>query len=335
MMIKLLKNREIRISLILQVLVAVPTCGFSYMMDKKAGWATIGLALLLILIYYLSTCQRYKKIAFLTETVNRLLHEEDIIPVDSYSEGELSILHSEIYKLTVRLREQQWKLENDKVYLADAMADISHQIRTPLTSINLLVQFLADPQLTNERRQELVRELYELLDRIHWLINTLLKISKLDAGTVQFKHESIPMEYLIKKACEPLLVPIELRRQVLQIHAQGDFCGDVAWTGEAIGNIVKNCMEHTPTGGALEIRASENALYTEILIKDNGTGIAKEDIPHIFKRFYKGRDSDQNSFGVGLSLARTIIIGQNGTVKAENCNPNGALFTIRFYKGII
>ena len=139
MMIKLLKNREIRISLILQVLVAVPTCGFSYMMDKKAGWATIGLALLLILIYYLSTCQRYKKIAFLTETVNRLLHEEDIIPVDSYSEGELSILHSEIYKLTVRLREQQWKLENDKVYLADAMADISHQIRTPLTSINLLV----------------------------------------------------------------------------------------------------------------------------------------------------------------------------------------------------
>ena len=129
-----------------------------------------------------------------------------------------------------------------------------------------------------------------------------------------------------------MLVPIELRGQELVINTNGDFVGDLSWTCEAIGNIVKNCMEHTQEGGKIEIEACENALYTEITIKDNGTGIAKEDMPHIFERFYKGKDSDDKSFGVGLALSRMIITSQKGTVKAENCNPHGAKFTIRFYK---
>lgn len=152
-----------------------------------------------------------------------------------------------------------------------------------------------------------------LLSRIEWLITTLLKISKLDAGTVQFKQEKVSMATLINKSCAPLLVPIELRGQELAIKAEGDFIGDVSWTCEAIGNIVKNCMEHTPEGGKIEIETTDNALYTEILIKDNGTGIAKEDIPHIFERFYKGKDSDDKSFGVGLALATASpTCGSNG-----------------------
>ena len=154
-------------------------------------------------------------------------------------------------------------------------------------------------------------------------------------GTVQFKKENVSMATLINKSCAPLLVPIELRGQELAIKAEGDFIGDLSWTCEAIGNIVKNCMEHTPEGGKIEIEASENALYTEIVIKDNGTGIAKEDMPHIFERFYKGKDSDDKSFGVGLALARMIIASQKGTVKAENRKPTGAMFSIRFYKGTV
>ena len=334
-MIKLLKNKEVRRTLLLQILVAAIACIASFAIDERAGMVAVVLSFLLILIYYISTYRRYKRIAALAGDVNKLLHGDNSISLENYSEGELGILHSEIYKMTIRLREQQQKLMNDKVYLADSIADISHQIRTPLTSINLLVQFLSELNLTDERRQELTHELYGLLSRIEWLITTLLKISKLDAGTVQFKQEKVSMETLINKSCAPLLVPIELRGQELVINADGDFNGDVSWTCEAIGNIVKNCMEHTPEGGKIEVETSDNALYTEILIKDNGTGIAKEDMPHIFERFYKGKDSDDKSFGVGLALSRMIITSQKGTVKAENRKPSGAMFSIRFYKGTV
>ena len=143
------------------------------------------------------------------------------------------------------------------------------------------------------------------------------------------------LEELLKKSCVTLLIPMELRGQELRIHADGAFRGDLSWTSEAIGNIVKNCMEHTPEGGRIEIDAAENALYSEIIIKDNGTGISPEDLPHIFERFYKGKDSDGKSFGIGLALSRMIIAGQGGTVKAENRKPVGAMFTIRFYKGTV
>ena len=334
-MIKLLKNKEVRKTLILQIIIATAGCIASFTVSNRAGIIAIILSSFLILIYYISTYKRYRRIASLAGDINKVLHGDNTISLENYSEGELGILHSEIYKMTIRLREQQQKLVSDKIYLADSIADISHQIRTPLTSINLLVQLLSEPNLTDERRHQLTHELYGLLSRIDWLITTLLKISKLDAGTVQFKQELVGMESLIKKSCAPLLVPIELRGQELVINATGDFLCDVAWTSEAIGNIVKNCMEHTPEGGRIEIETNDNALYTEILIKDNGTGISQEDMPHIFERFYKGKDSDDKSFGVGLALSRMIITSQKGTVKAENRKPTGAMFSIRFYKGTV
>ena len=140
------------------------------------------------------------------------------------------------------------------------------------------------------------------------------------------------MKELMDKACSPLLVPIELRGQELNIKAEGTFTGDISWTCEAVGNIVKNCMEHTPEGGKLEITATENPIYSEIIITDSGCGISKDDLPHIFERFYKGDKSNDKSFGIGLALARMIITSQNGTVKAENRKEKGAKFTIRFYK---
>ena len=334
-MIKLLKNKEVRKALLWQLLLSAAACAVCFFFDIRAGLTAAGLSLILMLIYCVSTYRRYQSLAALAGDINQVLHGDSPIDFDNYSEGELSILHSEIYKMTVRLREQQQKLINDKKYLADSLADISHQIRTPLTSINLLVERLSASGLTDECRHQLANELYGLLDRIDWLITTLLKISKLDAGTVQFKQEQVSLEELLKKSCATLLIPIELRGQELIIRAEGDFYGDPAWTSEAVGNIVKNCMEHTPYGGKIEIEAAENALYSEILIKDNGTGISPEDLPHIFERFYKGKDSDGKSFGIGLALSRMIIAGQKGTVKAENRKNAGAMFTLRFYKGTV
>lgn len=333
---KFFRNPEVIKTLLLYGIISVTATAIAFMWEPRFGGFTLALCVLLFVIYLVSTYQRYKRLAELSSDINRILHGEDIsVSLNRYTEGELGILQSEIHKMTNRLREQKQRLQDDKIYLADSLADISHQIRTPLTSLNLLVSLLSEPGISEERRIKLTHDLLGLLSRIDWLITTLLKISKLDAGTVQLNEEKISLSELINRSTEPLLVPIELREQTLTISAEGDFIGDVSWTCEAIGNIVKNCMEHTQDGGNLDIKASENALYSEIVITDNGSGIDKEDLPHVFERFYKGKNSDGKSFGIGLALARMIISEQNGTIKAENRTSKGAMFTIRFYKGTV
>ena len=332
---KLLRNPEIKKSLLWFGLFALAASVGAFVWNVYFGIYALAVCLLFIVVYLMIMRHRYKLISRLSESIDRLLHGDQSISFDDYKEGELGILQSELSKMTIRLREQQQHLQDDKIYLSDSIADISHQIRTPLTSINLIVSFLSEPDITVERRLTLTRELFSLLSRIDWLITTLLKMSKLDAGTVQFKKEDISLESLVQKSASPVLVPIELRGQELSVEAEGNFQGDVAWTIEAIGNIIKNCMEHTPKGGRIAVVAKDTALYSEIVISDNGFGIDKGDLPHIFKRFYKGKDSGDNSFGIGLALARMIVTAQNGILKAENGANGGAVFTMRFYKGTV
>lgn len=332
---KLLKNKEIKSNVLLLTAITLFASAAAFIWNIKFGVFTLLVCMLFVVSYYVIMRSRYKKIAELSQRINRILHGDNTIAFDEYSEGELCILKSELYKMTVCLREQRQQLQDDKVYLADLIADISHQIKTPLTSANLLLTLLSDESISEKRRRELVRELYDLLSRIEWLITALLKMSKLDAGTVQLKAEKISLCDLLNKSVSTLLVPIELRGQKLILNATGDFYGDIQWTSEAISNIVKNCMEHTQSDGKIEITANETPLYSEIVIKDDGCGIEKEDLPHIFERFYKGKNSDDKSFGIGLALARSIITSQNGSVKAENGRINGAVFTVKFYKGIV
>ncbi len=334
-MINLLRNPEIKRTLIAFGVFAIPAIISAYLWHIPFGNFTLILCLILFIIFLISTYKRYKKISLLSSEINRILHGDNKITFSEFSEGELGILQSEIYKMTVRLREYSQKLKEDKIYLADSLADISHQIRTPLTSINLLISFLSEPNISEERRLKLTHELYELLSRIDWLITALLKISKLDAGTIEFKKEKISLKELIDKAISPLLVPIELKEQTIETDSSGFFEGDILWTSEALGNIIKNCTEHTPLGGKIKISASENALYSEIIISDNGSGISEEDLPHIFERFYKGKTAGDKGFGIGLSLSRMIINSQGGYIKAENNKGSGTLFTIRFYKGTV
>ena len=332
---RLFRNPEIKKGLFCFGLFSVAVSVGAFIWNPYFGIYTVAVCLLFILSYVTITYRRYKRIARLSERIDKLLHGDQSISFDDYTEGELGILQSELRKMTIRLREQQQRLQDDKIYLSDSIADISHQIRTPLTSINLIVSFLSEPDISDERRLALTRELFSLLSRIDWLITTLLKISKLDAGTVQFKEENLSLGELIQKASSPVLIPIELRGQELTVTAEGNFHGDIAWTCEAIGNIIKNCMEHTPEGGRITVVAKDTALYSEIVIADNGSGIDKEDLPHIFERFYKGKNSGNASFGIGLALARMIVTSQNGTLKAENGSDCGAVFTMRFYKGTV
>lgn len=280
--------------------------------------------------------RRYRAIARLSNSIDRILHGQDEILFTDSREGELAILTSEVTKMTVRLREQTDALAADKVRLTDAIADISHQLRTPLTSMNLTVSLLSEDGLSDERRLRLTRDLSRSLRRIDWLIDALLKISKIDAGTVGFRSERVSVAELIRRAAAPLMIPMELRGQEIRVHADSEeYTGDMQWSVEAIGNILKNCVEHTPEGGSIEISSTENALFTEIVISDSGAGFTPGDIPHLFERFYRGKNADAASVGIGLALARTVITAQNGTVAASNGKNGGAQFTVRFYKNIV
>ncbi|MBQ2805883.1 MAG: HAMP domain-containing histidine kinase [Clostridia bacterium] len=332
---KLLRNPEIRrLLIILGILCTCATVG-AFIWNAGFGIFTLALCLVLITVFLIFTHQRYKRLAALSDTVNRILHGDNSLSFDGYDEGELGVLQSELYKMTVRLREQQQALLDDKIFLADSIADISHQIRTPLTSINLIVSLLDDPDLPEQTREQHMRELYVLLGRIDWLITALLKISKLDAGTAPLSAQTMPLQALIERAAAPLQVPTELRGQQLCLRARGQVTCDPAWTAEALGNIIKNCMEHTPEGGRILVDAKETALYSEITVTDSGCGIDEEDLPHLFERFYKGKHSSDEGFGIGLALARTIVTAQNGTLKAQNAPEGGAQFIMRFYKGTI
>ena len=313
----------------------VSATAVSFVFGIKYALFSLGLCLVFTAVHFVSARERKRIILSLASDINKLVHNDIQIDFDKYSEGELSVLQSEIYKMTVKMREQQYNLKQDKIYLADSIADISHQIRTPLTSVNLIAVMLSKPDLTDEKRIENVHKLYELLSHIDRLITVLLKISKLDAGTVKFATETVSLEELIEKSCSSLRIPIELREQELEISAEGNFTGDVQWTCEALGNIVKNCMEHMDNGGKITVKAVENPLFSEIIISDTGKGISEKDLPHIFERFYKGENSGEKSFGIGLALARIIIKNQNGTVKAGNKRQGGAEFTVRFYKSAV
>ena len=333
---KLSNNPEIRKFLLITVMPSLLLCFIMAFFSKIAALSVLAVSIFLIISFFIFTKKRYNRLNALSETIDKILHGNDTINIKSFGEGELSILESDVQKMLVRLRDQKDKLEKDRTFLADSIADISHQLRTPLTSINLILSLIEASDTTKERREELLRELSKLITKTEYLVSVLLKISKIDAGTVQFEKKETELNALIRKSAEPLLIPMDIKNQKLSINADDISLNcDFAWCIEAFGNILKNCTEHTPENGEITVTATNTPIFTEIIITDTGSGFNEEDIPHIFERFYKGRNSSKESFGIGLNLAKMIIAAHNGTVKAENSQSGGAEFIIRFYKQIV
>lgn len=333
---KLSNNPEIRKFLLITVMPSLLLCFIMAFFSKIAALSVLAVSIFLIVSFFIFTKKRYNRLNALSETIDKILHGNDTINIKSFGEGELSILESDVQKMLVRLRDQKDKLEKDRTFLADSIADISHQLRTPLTSINLILSLIEASDTTKERREELLRELSKLITKTEYLVSVLLKISKIDAGTVQFEKKETELNALIRKSAEPLLIPMDIKNQKLSINADDISLNcDFAWCIEAFGNILKNCTEHTPENGEITVTATNTPIFTEIIITDTGSGFNEEDIPHIFERFYKGRNSSKESFGIGLNLAKMIITAHNGTIKAENSQSGGAEFIIRFYKQIV
>ncbi|EOT23511.1 hypothetical protein C805_03175 [Eubacterium sp. 14-2] len=331
---KFFRNPEIRLSLLWHLFLLLAALGTGTLFPSHARTLLALFSFLYIISHFRITWCRYRRLEQLSREIDHMLHSQVPIHFENYREGELSILENELSKMTLRLSEQAAALENDKKFLADSMADISHQIRSPLTSSNLILSLLMKPDLSAGRRKELLLELTQLLSRIDWLVESLLKMSKMDAGTIKLQQTAVNVETLICQAAEPLMIPMELREQTLTLKgdSQVQFTGDFSWSQEAILNILKNCMEHTPFGGCIKVSFSENTIFTEIIIEDNGDGFTPEDLPHLFERFYRGKNASLQSVGIGLALSRMIVLQQNGTLKAENRPEGGARFLIKFYR---
>ncbi|MBO4418577.1 MAG: HAMP domain-containing histidine kinase [Oscillospiraceae bacterium] len=329
-----LKNPELRRELLLYCLMALVCGALGLLVSPAAALFGAGALLAGGLLHGLFQHRRYKELAELSRSVDRILHNQDQL-LDDSAEGELAILRSEIRKMTVQLRESADLLQRDKQTLSQALADISHQLRTPLTSMNLTVSLLPGAA-EEDQRLRLTRELKRSLERIDWLVETLLKLSKLDAGVVRFEPEPLTAAALTERAMRNLRIPMELRDQKLVLDlSDAALTADPAWTAEALGNILKNCVEHTPAGGTLTVTARQTPIYTELAVTDTGPGLDPEDLPRLFERFYRGKDANENSIGIGLALARQIIAAQNGTVQAANNPAGGAKFTVRFYAGTV
>ena len=329
------RNKEVKRQIVVNGLLALFWCCICFIVDSKSLWIVLAAIVSVGIVSLFFTYQRYRKIAELSLLIDKLLHGDETISFGQFQEGELSVLHDEISKMTRRLIEQAEALKMEKGNLANALADISHQLKTPLTSLNILNASLCNEELTDEERYELIRKQTMLLSRMEWLIATLLKISKLDAGTITLKPQEIYLKDVVEKAIRPLEIAAELKMQTITqvIPAELKLTLDTDWTAEALGNVIKNCIEHSPEGSTIEIKAIERPLLTQVIIEDNGIGFQEKDIPHLFDRFYQGSGSAIGNAGLGLALAKTIIVNQGGVIQAKNRKSGGAEFEICFYRG--
>lgn len=329
----MLRNREFRRFAVLYSLIAAIFVILGFIINIASGILAIASAAVFGAAFFAFTKARYKSIAQISNQIDLVLHNADYLGFDELEEGELSILHSEIIKMMLRIREQNGALKKEKEHLADSLADIAHQLRTPLTSVNLILSLLANSADAQERKR-FVREAEELLVQMNWLISSLLKLSRLDAGVVVFQSELVDISNLIYTALRPFLIPIELHSIDMQIDVPEGMIirGDSGWLSEAIQNILKNCIESAGEKGKIEIICTNNPLFAEITIHDSGSGIEREDLSRLFDRFHRGKNVNVSGYGIGLALCKMIITRQDGTITAKNHPQGGAVFAIRFPK---
>lgn len=294
------------------------------------------LALFVVFLFY--NRSRKKQTKIITECIRQINNGDYTLVAENYSEDELSLLNDEIYKTAVMLREQAENSNKDRINLKDSLSDISHQLKTPLTSVIVMLDnMLDDDEMPVEIRRQFMWSMKRQTNNISFLVKSILTLSKLDANTVAFKKSDVSISEIISECVENTEVLAEINEVEVKAEVDSEFdinC-DRKWLCEALTNIIKNCIEHTSPEGWVKIKAEKNKIYALISIEDNGCGIAPEDLPHIFKRFYKGKNSDDNSVGIGLALAKTIIEKDDGYITVDSEVGKGTRFEIKYFNNPI
>lgn len=318
-----------------------------------AAICTFVTGLIVTVIFMILTDRRYRALANMAANLDRVLAGERDIRLRDMSEGELAILSSEIDKVIARLNLTVDELQAEKLALSDALADISHQLKTPLTSIAISTELIRDRLSARGDSEDLVERLrliQTLQARVEDLVAALLKLARIDAGVIKLVCGDVDARELVRKSFEPLAIAFDIAdvRFSADVQDGASYEGDLTWSVEALENILKNCMEHTPAGGCVSVRVTEDVLACRIRIEDTGPGIAESDLPHIFERFYRGsRDANATpsevnpaGVGIGLALSKSLVTAQGGTLTAENLrdengNITGAAFNLVFFKTVV
>ena len=437
------RNRELRRALTGALAIVAASAIVAVLVMRSVAWAddaslNVAAALIVVLasdlallaLFLVVTRRRYEALARMAERVDDALHDDRSVSLADMSEGELAILASEVDKALTRLTLSAEELDAERRSLADSLADISHQLRTPLTSLGLTLALVRKEALEADasRREEAletdasrretsagadpathktrdcpvahagalhsgpssqgpdtagadllahVRMSERLVSQLQWLVEALLKLARIDAGAVRLRRDEVDVAALVEEATSPLAISYELANVSLErsIQAGASFTGDAAWTREALENVFKNCLEHTPAGGTVRVEATQDVVACRIRVTDTGTGIAEEDLPHVFERFYRGKRAgasraretgvsagpetgaagvtassagglagtqatNPSGVGIGLSLAQALVTAQDGRITARNARDakgdvTGAQFDITFFRAVV
>lgn len=302
---------------------------YKYVVISAIICLAFGIAFIVIFLLYLK--MQKQQTMEIAKRIERINLGDYSLQIDENNEDELSLLDNQIYRTTVKFREQAENSRKDKENLQKSLSDISHQLKTPLTSIIVMVEnILDDDDMPLEIRREFLNDIKHNTNTISFLVQSLLKLSKLDAEAVKFRYEQVEVKSIVDECIKNTAVMAEILGVRLETDCNDIIYCDRKWLCEAITNIIKNCIEHSHNGN-IKITAEQNKLYTKISIKDNGSGIDKEDLPHIFERFYKGKNSSDDSVGIGLALAKSIIEKQGGYISVSSELNKGSEFVIKFF----
>ena len=327
----MIRNRELFYYFLAQALVAGVVTGLVSLWAPQAVPAFLFGFLLLIAISMGFQRLRYRQIAQLNDYLQQVATGDFSLDIQDHKEGEMGLLRTEIYKVVLRLSEQRDIIHRERQALSDAISNISHQLKTPITSMLMMTDLLRQEELEKEKRQEFARSIGSQLQRTQWLVSSLLKLAKVDGGAIRFQKKPEAVGSLLRQALEPIQIPLDIKG--IDVKITGDTSAlllcDRQWTVEAFLNVLKNCMEHTPEGGQIQVQVQDNPLYTQLVILDSGEGIPRAEVPYVFQRFYRGQNAAADSVGIGLAMTRSFLNGQNGDITALP-GPGGH-FVIRFY----
>lgn len=325
---------------------------------SQAAICVLACSVVLGVVVGVSTRARYRAIGRLSHELDQCLNGTRRLNLAQAREGELAILSNEIDKVFQRLAITTEQLEAERTLLSDSLADISHQLKTPLTSLSIMTDLVHarivedGTHLTEKDVADLaerLRAIEGLQERVSWLVSALLKLARMDAGTIALAHATVGAGDVVKGAIAPLAIPFDLADVALitRIDDKASFTGDLSWSIEALQNVLKNSLEHTPAGGTVTIDVVEDPLACRLIVTDTGPGIDEEDLPHIFERFYRGSAKHAESaevnpagVGIGLALARSLVVAQDGRIRARNVRDTdgtvtGAQFEIAFFKATV
>lgn len=326
-------TKDLKKTIAVWAVVAAVSFGLAFLFHPVA--AAIGLAGMLVTagIFVAVTQARYRDIAGLSSYLRKLSSENQPRDLLDCQEGELGVLKTEIGKITSKLTYQASYLKEEKQRMNDALSDISHQMKTPLAAIAIMADLLETPNLPPAKQQEFIYNIRAAQRQMQWQADALLKMAKLDAGAVVMQRRLCRLEDIVKQASEPVSILMEIKGQrlVLENIEESTAECDPNWTAEALGNIIKNCAEHTDAGGEIRVSQGENPVYSWICVTGGGAGIPKEELPYIFQRFYKGKNAAKDSTGIGLPMSMLILQQQAGDIEVKNIE-GGVQFTLKFYK---